>query len=349
MRDTRRILQVMVSYLHLSSLSIAKKEERKYSTEKAIGKGDGGMEEIIKVEHLKKYFQRIKAVDDISFAVEKGELFGFLGVNGAGKSTTIRMLCTLSAPTEGRVTVEGLELGRDNEEIKRRIGVVYQNNCLDNLLTVKENLAIRGALYEGDKRKLRKNLDTVCEVLELGEVLKQPFGKLSGGQQRRCELARALLHTPDILFLDEPTTGLDPSARRSVWSIIHTLQKEMKMTVFLTTHYMEEAAKADHIAMIDRGHLVQYGTPFSLKERFAKDKLRLFPREGAVQKILMDLDRLQIRYQQKEGLITVPIASTMSALPIVENYQGMLLGFEVVQGTMDDVFLHAAGEEAAYA
>ena len=349
MRDTWRILQVISSYLHLSSLSIAKAEERKYSTEKANKKGARGMKEMMKVEHLKKYFKEAKAVDDISFAVEKGELFGFLGVNGAGKSTTIRMLCTLSAPTEGRVTVEGLELGRDNEEIKRRIGVVYQNNCLDALLTVKENLWIRGALYEKDKRKLRKSLDTVCEALELGDVLKQPFGKLSGGQQRRCELARALLHTPDILFLDEPTTGLDPSARKSVWSIIHSLQKEMNMTVFLTTHYMEEAAKADHIAIIDRGHLIQYGTPFFLKKKFAKDKLRLFPREDAVQKILEGLDKLQIRHRQKEGLITVPLDSTMSALPIVEKYQGMLLGFEVVQGTMDDVFLQAAGEETVYA
>lgn len=306
------------------------------------------MESIIKVEHLKKYYKDIKAVDDISFKVEKGELFGFLGVNGAGKSTTINILCTIFEPTEGLVEVNGLKLGKDNEEIKRHIGVVYQTNCLDKRLTVKENLMLRGALYETKRESLTKNLDNVCEILELTDVMKRPFGKLSGGQKRRCEIARALMHTPDILFLDEPTTGLDPATRKSVWSTITKLQRELDMTVFLTTHYMEEAARANHIAIIDSGHIIQYGTPFSLKEAFAKDKLRIFPKENMLAPIQDILDRQGALYKIKEEKITVAIDSTILSLPILESCKDMLKGFEVIQGTMDDVFLNASKGDRAY-
>lgn len=306
------------------------------------------MESIIKVEHLKKYYKDIKAVDDISFKVEKGELFGFLGVNGAGKSTTINILCTIFEPTEGLVEVNGLKLGKDNEEIKRHIGVVYQTNCLDKRLTVRENLMLRGALYETEKEKLTKNLDNVCEILELTDVMKRPFGKLSGGQKRRCEIARALMHTPDILFLDEPTTGLDPATRKSVWSTITKLQRELDMTVFLTTHYMEEAARANHIAIIDSGHIIQYGTPFSLKEAFAKDKLRIFPKENMLAPIQDILDRQGALYKIKEEKITVAIDSTILSLPILESCKDMIKGFEVIQGTMDDVFLNASKGDRAY-
>lgn len=306
------------------------------------------MESIIKVEHLKKYYKDIKAVDDISFKVEKGELFGFLGVNGAGKSTTINILCTIFEPTEGLAEVNGLKLGKDNEEIKRHIGVVYQTNCLDKRLTVRENLMLRGALYETEKEKLTKNLDNVCEILELTDVIKRPFGKLSGGTKRRCEIARALMHTPDILFLDEPTTGLDPATRKSVWSTITKLQRELDMTVFLTTHYMEEAARANHIAIIDSGHIVQYGTPFSLKEAFAKDRLRIFPKENMLAPIQDILDRQGALYKIKEEKITVAIDSTILSLPLLESCKDMIKGFEVIQGTMDDVFLNASKGDRAY-
>lgn len=322
------------------------------------------MEEAIRVEHLKKYYHDVKAVDDISFSVAKGEFFGFLGVNGAGKSTTINMLCTLQEPTGGEAWVNGLRLGKENEMIKKHIGVVYQNNCLDKMLTVKENLLLRGSLYETDSRKLKKNLAYVTEILELGNVLKRPFGKLSGGQKRRCEIARALMHTPDILFLDEPTTGLDPATRKSVWETVHMLQMEMKMTVFLTTHYMEEASKADHIGIMSHGHFVEYGTPFSLKETYAKDKLYLIPAGSKMEGIpggrqaangvsvkpesKMDsregikkrLEEKHFKYTLREEGILVKIDSTMDALPLLEEMRGMLQGFEVIQGTMDDVFLN---------
>lgn len=307
------------------------------------------MEEIIRVEHLKKYFKDVKAVDDISFSVEKGELFGFLGVNGAGKSTTISMLCTLYSPTEGYAEICGLTLGKENEAIKQHIGVVYQNNCLDKLLTVKENLLLRGNLYETNRGKLKNNLDHVCEILELTDVINRPYGKLSGGQKRRCEIARALMHTPDILFLDEPTTGLDPATRKSVWQTIHNLQKELHMTVFLTTHYMEEAAKATHIAIMDKGHLIQYGTPFSLKEKFAKDKLRLIPKEGEMERIVRSLAEQKIFCKRKKTQLIFSIDNTLAALPILETVKEWIDGFEVIQGTMDDVFLNATGGEKEYA
>ncbi len=327
------------------------------------GKGGNAMEEAIRVERLKKYYHDVKAVDDITFSVAKGEFFGFLGVNGAGKSTTINMLCTLQEPTGGEAWVNGLRLGKENEAIKKHIGVVYQNNCLDKMLTVNENLLLRGSLYETDSRKLKKNLSYVTEILELGEVLKRPFGKLSGGQKRRCEIARALMHTPDILFLDEPTTGLDPATRKSVWETVRMLQREMKMTVFLTTHYMEEAAKADHIGIMSHGHFVEYGTPFSLKETYAKDKLYLIPADQrqslpgekrAVKRVSVKpksaadcreeikkcLDGRHFEYTIREEGILVKIDSTLDALPLLQEMRGMLQGFEVIQGTMDDVFLN---------
>lgn len=302
------------------------------------------MEEAIRVQHLKKYYKDVRAVDDISFSVARGEFFGFLGVNGAGKSTTINMLCTLQKPTDGEAWVNGLELGRENEDIKKHIGVVYQGNCLDKMLTVKENLLLRGSLYEPDSHKLKKNLAYVTEILGLGDVLSRPFGKLSGGQKRRCEIARALMHTPEILFLDEPTTGLDPATRKSVWKTVHTLQKEMNMTVFLTTHYMEEAAKADHIGIMSRGHFVEYGTPFSLKETYAKDKLYLIPKKNNWQEVQDCLTEHGLAYSKTEESILLKIDSTMSALPLLEEMRKMLQGFEVIQGTMDDVFLNVTKE-----
>lgn len=303
------------------------------------------MQEIIKVNHLTKKFKELAAVNDISFSVEKGELFGFLGENGAGKTTTINMLCTLLAPTAGEVSLSGYRLGREDTQIKQRIGVVYQDNCLDEILTVKQNLACRGALYESDRRKQKENLERVCDILELKELLNRRYGKLSGGQKRRCEIARALLHTPEILFLDEPTTGLDPASRQGVWETIHKLQKELGMTVFLTTHYMEEAAKANHIGIMQKGQLVQFGTPFELKERFAKDKLFLVPELGKEELLQRFLKEQNLGFKRKEGRLQLSMDSTMDALEVLDAVKQYLAGFEVIQGTMDDVFLNATKEE----
>ncbi|WP_099466541.1 ABC transporter ATP-binding protein [Konateibacter massiliensis] len=299
------------------------------------------MGSIIEVNGITKHFQSVKAVDDISLVIEPGELFGFLGVNGAGKSTTINMLCTIYPPTSGKAKICGYDLGKEDEKIRKKIGVVYQNNCLDDMLTVRENLLLRGGLYEKRSRKVKEELREVSSFLSLDSILERPFAKLSGGQKRRCEIARALMHAPEILFLDEPTTGLDPSTRKSVWEIIEKLRSERNMTVFLTTHYMEEAAKASHIAIIDEGKIKEYGTPFSLKEEFAKDQLRLIAKPGvALEEVLRQNN---VTFRIREESFWVSLSDTMEALPVLDMVRPHIGGFEVVQGSMDDVFLNVTG------
>ncbi len=304
---------------------------------------------VIQVKGLKKYFGDVKAVDNISFEVEQGELFGFLGMNGAGKSTTINMLCTVLPPTKGEIMVCGLRAGRENEQIRKQIGVVYQDHCLDGLLTVKENLFTRGALYEKNSKKLRENISKICQILELTEVYGRRVGKLSGGQKRRCEIARALVNTPKVMFLDEPTTGLDPATRKKVWQCLDRLRREEKMTIFLTTHYMEEAAKASHIAIIDGGILREYGTPFSLKETYAKDQLKLIPRQETADHLIRYFAEKKAGVKKREEFLIVDLPESMAALPILNEIKGWINGFEVVQGSMDDVFLNVTGKKLAQA
>lgn len=300
------------------------------------------MEMMIRAENLKRYFGRVKAVDGVSLTVERGELFGFLGINGAGKSTTINMLCTLYAPTAGHIEICGFTAGKDDEQIRRKIGVVYQGNCLDDKLTVKENLFVRGALYEKNQRRLAAEISRICEILDLKDVYRRRFAKLSGGQKRRCEIARALVNAPELLFLDEPTTGLDPATRKSVWECLDKLRREENTTIFLTTHYMEEAARASHIAIIDAGQVREYGTPFSLKETYAKDQLRLY---ACAPELKEKLSSMQLGWQERDGAIIVAVPDSKAALPILHAVEGMYSGFEMVQGSMDDVFLNVTGKK----
>lgn len=300
------------------------------------------MEYAVEARGLKKYYKEIKAVDHIDLKIEKGELFGFLGINGAGKSTTINMLCTLLTPTDGEAQVCGFCLGREDDRIRRSIGVVYQNNCLDERLTVRENLMIRGVLYDSPDR-VKEALEEVGELLDLEPLLNRRFGKLSGGQKRRCEIARALLHRPQVLFLDEPTTGLDPATRKTVWDSIKLLRREKDMTIFLTTHYMEEAARASHIAILDEGKVLEYGTPFTLKEKYAADIVKLFPRDrDGVKRILAEN---HMEYRDKEDMVTLRVSDSMQALTVLEMTKNLIAGFEVVQGSLDDVFLTVTGKE----
>lgn len=280
---------------------------------------------IIKVENLTKKYGDFTAVNHVSFEVEKGTMLGFLGVNGAGKTTVINMLATLLKPDEGGASLCGETLGKGDEAIRRKIGIVYQQNCLDDILTVKENLICRGILHGATKKEALIQCKRLGEVLKLDEIMKKQYKTLSGGQKRRCEIAAALMHTPEILFLDEPTTGLDPATRVDVWNTITELRKKDKMTVFLTTHYMEEAAGADKIIILDRGNIITEGTPFELKEKYAKDKLKLYYKTGEIKEMQM--------------------SSTMEALPILEAKTELLSGFEVILGNMDDVFLNAVGRE----
>lgn len=237
------------------------------------------MEHIIEVVNLRKQFKDIKAVDGISFHVEKGQLYGFLGVNGAGKSTTINILCTLLTSMEGEIQLCGYRIGRDNEKIRNKIGVVFQDNSLDSRLTVKENLITRASLYYKDYQLIKRNLELVTDILKIGELLNRQFRELSGGQKRRCEIARGLMNTLEVLFLDEPATGLDPQARQMVWDSLEVLRKEKEMTIFLTTHYMEEASRAQYIAIMEAGKLAAQGTPAYLKQIYANDLLKIYPGE----------------------------------------------------------------------
>lgn len=335
-----------VPRMQVTLIPIVKKRYRYYIVfrrKQTQNKEEKSVEQVIEVKNLKKYYRETKAVNDISFQVEKGELFGFLGINGAGKSTTISMLCTLFPQTAGTATVCGYEIGKENEGIRKSIGVVYQNNCLDNRLTVRENLMIRSSLYEKNTSKIKDNLAYACYALDLEGILSRPFGKLSGGQKRKCEIARALLNRPEVLFLDEPTTGLDPATRKSVWRSIERLREEENTTVFLTTHYMEEAAKAAHIAIIDEGHLKEFGTPFELKEMYAKDRMNIIPK--ADEDIAGMLDEMKIGYKMREEYLSIKIKDTLQAIPLLETMKKKIAGFEVVQGSMDDVFLNVTGKE----
>ncbi len=288
------------------------------------GKGNVTMN-VINVNNLTKRYGAFTAVDKVSFEVKRGTMLGFLGVNGAGKTTVINMLATLLTPDEGSAQICGETLGKKNQEIRKKIGIVYQQNCLDELLSVQENLMCRGIIHGATKREAKEQCRKLSRILKLEEIMKKNYKMLSGGQKRRCEIAAALMHTPEILFLDEPTTGLDPATRQDVWNTIEQLQKTENMTVFLTTHYMEEAAKSDHIIIMDHGRIITSGTPFQLKEKYAMDKVKLYYKSGKIQE--------------------VSVASTLEALPILQKAESELAGFEVIQGNMDDVFLNAVGKK----
>lgn len=301
---------------------------------------------IIEVDNLTKRYGELAAADHVSFTVQKGTMLGFLGVNGAGKTTVINMLATLIKPDEGSAKICGETLGRDDSLIRRKIGIVYQQNCLDGILSVQENLMCRGMLHGASKKEAKEQCTRLSEILKLGDILKKRYQTLSGGQKRRCEIAAALMHTPQILFLDEPTTGLDPATRLDVWNTVKELQKKENMTVFLTTHYMEEAAAAQKIIILDHGRIITSGTPFTLKQRFASDKLKLYCKEGKRQEVLRLLERFLEKKTGGHGnILELSVASTMDALPVIERAKEQIDGFEVILGNMDDVFLNATGRE----
>ena len=300
------------------------------------------MDTIIKVSNLKKHFQEVNAVDDISFQVQRGQLYGLLGVNGAGKTTTINILCTLLSKSSGEVNICGYRLGKDNREIRKKIGIVFQENSLDDRLTVKENLIIRASLYNKSTKIILENLNRVSEVLGLEDFLNRRFSKLSGGQKRRCEIARALMNTPELLFLDEPTTGLDPHTRQNVWKSIESLRNELGMTVFLTTHYMEEVAKAQEIAIMDAGKIIAVGSPHQLKQQYASDILNLVPNNR--DKIISYLSENNYPFEQRSNHLQVYIPDSLHGLKILDVVRDYLSSFEVIQETMDDVFLNITGK-----
>ena len=301
------------------------------------------MAKILEVNNLRKSYDKVQAVKDISFFVEEGKLFAFLGPNGAGKSTTIDILCTILKPDRGEVILNGRTLGIEDNYIRNEIGVVFQEGVLDNLLTVRENLMIRGRLYDLKGKDLESAVKAAAEAAEVIDFIDRPYGKLSGGQRRRADIARALINTPRILFLDEPTTGLDPQTKVSVWETIRNLQLEKGMTVFLTTHYMEEAADADYIMIIDHGEIAAKGTPYELRNKYSSDLIKIKPRNA--DRIKEILNRYNIPYEYKSGLIEGKLKDTKAAIPIVAEGEASIESFEVIHGTMNDVFINITGKE----
>lgn len=294
----------------------------------------------IEVTNLVKAYSDTVAVNNISFTVEEGSFFAFLGANGAGKSTTIETLCTLRQATTGEVTVAGHSLGtlKGNEQIRRSIGIVFQQNLLDDYLTVYENIRHRGRFYQQSKKEFEANYAFVNHYLKLEDIAHKRYAKLSGGQRRRADIARALIHRPHILFLDEPTTGLDPQTRRFVWNAVRALCQETNMTIFLTTHYMEEAAVADKIVIMKEGTIVAEGSPESLKAAYAADELIIVLKEDTALPVELHATKIGERYH-------IPLEDTLDAIPLLLKLRPYIESFEVIKGSLDDVFIRLNEEE----
>ena len=296
------------------------------------------MKNVIEIKNLTKSFGELKAVDNLSFKVKEGELFAFLGVNGAGKSTTINMMCATLRPDTGEIVIDGEPLSANVNGIKRKLGVVFQSSVLDYALSVRDNLESRAALYGIVEDGFKKRLAELSKLLELDPILKRPLGKLSGGQRRRVDIARALLHSPKILVLDEPTTGLDPQTRKTIWSVIESLRKNENMTVFLTTHYMEEAAEADYVVIIDSGKIAAEGTPLELKNRYTGDYITLYGRDEE------EIVTLGLPYEKMRDAYRISVPDTRTATDLILKGPELFSDYEITKGKMDDVFLAVTGK-----
>lgn len=294
---------------------------------------------VMEITGLVKKFGGLTAVNDISFTVRRGELFAFLGVNGAGKSTTISVICGLLRADAGKVVVDGSDISVDMNKVKSGIGVVFQSSGLDKALDVKSNLKSRAALYGIFGAEFEKRYAELNEMLSLKELERRAVGKLSGGQRRRCDIARALIHRPKLLILDEPTTGLDPQTRRTVWSVIDNLRKSGDMTVLLTTHYMEEAADADHVVILDSGKIAAQGTPIELKNKFTGDFISVYDRTQE------QLSLLGRPIEKIPGGYRISVKDTAEATELIKRYPELFTDYEVSKGKMDDVFLAATGKK----
>ncbi len=297
------------------------------------------MENIIEISNLNKSYGAVKAVQDLSFRVKRGELFAFLGVNGAGKSTTISMLCGQLRKDSGTIMVCGSDVEKEFDRISRKIGVVFQRSALDEQLSARDNLRSRAALYGVTGKTFTRRFGELAELLDFSSFSDRPLSKLSGGQKRRIDIARALLHEPEILILDEPTTGLDPQTRKLLWDVVETLRREKKLTVFLTTHYMEEAADADYVVIIDSGRIAAEGTPLELKNKYVGDYVTLY---GADEKAIAALG---LPYETVRDGFRVSVANTGKVTELIAANPGLFRDYEVIKGKMDDVFLTVTGKK----
>ena len=296
------------------------------------------MTELIQIEHLQKHFGDVHAVNDLSFKVKKGELFAFLGVNGAGKSTTINILCGQLKKDGGSVEICGTDIDRDPDTVKRSLGVVFQNSVLDKELSVKDNLESRAALYGIHGASFKNRLAELAQLLDFEDLLRRPVGKLSGGQRRRIDIARALFHEPEILILDEPTTGLDPQTRSLLWTVVDRLRREKNMTVFLTTHYMEEAADADYVVILDHGRIAAEGTPLQLKNSYTGDFITIYGIDED------SVKSLGAPYKSIRDAYRVRVQDTAAATQLIIEHPEFFRDYEITKGKMDDVFLAVTGK-----
>ncbi len=302
-------------------------------------------EPALEVQHLSKSYGDTKAVDDISFTVGKGSLFAFLGVNGAGKSTTINMICSILAKDDGRITVCGHDLDEEPFSVKRDIGVVFQTSVLDRELTVRQNLEIRASFYSLPKQEKRETIGRIVSLLDLSPILNKPIKDLSGGQMRRVDIARAMVHKPRLLILDEPTTGLDPKTRLAVWSLIDRLRSETGMTVFLTTHYLEEAEKAQDVVIMEKGRIIAHGTPNELKNSYADDNLIVYRAQADGFEAALREKGVAFSYDGERGAYFIRITDIGMAKTLLREFDGEISDAEIRKGTMDDVFLRVTGRD----
>lgn len=302
-------------------------------------------QKIIRVEHLVKSYGEKRAVNDISFEVNRGSLFAFLGVNGAGKSTTINIICSILAKNSGKIFVDGYDLDENATEIKREIGIVFQTSVLDKELTVKQNLEIRTAFYSLNKEESKKSIADIIDLLELSPILNQSVRTLSGGQLRRVDIARAMVHRPKLLILDEPTTGLDPKTRLNVWALIDKIRRETGMTVFLTTHYLEEADKATDVVIMDKGNIIAHGTPVELKNKYSSDSLFSYtPRNAEFEEKLVS-NGYAFKYDDEREAYKITIGDTQEAKKFLSGLGNYVKDMEIIKGNMDDVFLNVTGKD----
>ena len=297
------------------------------------------MKNIIEIENLDKSFQEVHAVNNLSLRVKEGELFAFLGVNGAGKSTTISIMCGMLAKDSGKVFIDGMDIDCDMKKIANELGVVFQSTVLDEKLSVKDNLTSRASLYGITGKAAKDRIGELAELLDFKDIINRTFGKLSGGQKRRVDVARALLHKPKILILDEPTTGLDPEARKTLWKVVTDLRKNENMTVFLTTHYMEEAADADYVVILDSGKISAEGTPLELKNTYTGDFVTIYNAdEDAVRALGLPCENIR-------DAVRVAVKDTQQARDLIVENPQLFSDFEITKGKMDDVFLAVTGKK----
>jgi len=299
-------------------------------------------EYLIEINHLIKSYNDVKAVNDISLKVKRGSLFAFLGINGAGKSTTINIIANILSKDSGDVIIDGYNLDKDSNMIKSEIGIVFQTSVLDELLTVEENLRTRASFYGIKKSIVNERIKKISEMLNLDSIMKRQVKKLSGGQKRRVDIARSIIHEPKLLILDEPTTGLDPKTRIDVWKLINDIRLKNNMTVFLTTHYLEEAEKATYVTIMNKGEIIAEGTPTSLKNRYSSDSVIVYhDKEKTYDLAFKDY---KYKYSKDQKAYIVKLKDSLESFNFLTKYKDLITDFEVKKGDMDDVFLNVTGQ-----